>query len=385
MKFVDEVSIQVRGGHGGPGCTSFLREKYREFGGPDGGDGGRGGDVMISAHPAVLTLGHLLQTHVYAAANGAPGKGLRKSGHGGKDRELRVPVGTQIIQAEDQSVVADLDRPGKRVRVAAGGAGGLGNQHFATSVNQAPSYSQPGLPGEHREIILRLKLLADVGLVGLPNAGKSTLLSRVSRSNPRIADYAFTTLTPNLGVVTDESGERRLLMADIPGIIEGASRGSGLGLALLRHIERVNLIVYVLDANNLRAPEELQLLQSELVSYSPELLKRPALVLINKVDLVDYDPQLETEIAAGVKEPELWKEAPRIPNVLFLSAREDRGTVEFITALFECLPRQTFGELMLLEDERDGTSDLSNTDVAELPAGLEIVRGDDATDRESAK
>lgn len=351
MKFVDEIEIRVRGGHGGAGCVSFYREKFRPDGGPDGGDGGRGGDVILKAHSSLQTLGNLMKAKLYAASNGEPGRGRNKSGSAGEALTLYVPIGTEILDAQSRERLADLHRPEDEFIVARGGKGGLGNQHFATSVNQTPTYAQPGLPGDEINLLLRLKLLADAGLVGLPNAGKSTLLSAVSRNHPKIADYAFTTLTPNIGVVQNQS-YRRLLLADIPGIIEGASKGQGLGLSFLRHIERVRLIVYVIDSANLEAPNEIKLLQSELREYAPELVQRPALVVMNKTDLMDYDQDFADEVAASLREPALWQESTGVPDVLYLSAAEGKGTDAFIEKLFDYFPEPTLAEESLPQPEK---------------------------------
>ncbi len=346
MKFIDEIEIRVRAGHGGAGSVHFLREAGKQFGGPDGGDGGRGGDVYIEAHPSLQQLGSFMKQSLYAAENGEPGSANRCSGANGADITLRVPLGTIILDADTDEVLGDLTRPDAKIRVVEGGMGGLGNQHFATSINQAPRHAQPGIAGGERRIILSLKLLADAGLIGLPNAGKSTLLGAVSGSHARIADYAFTTLSPNLGVVEDESKHRRLLLADIPGIIEGASRGAGLGLSFLRHIERVRVMVYVLDITSIEPAAELKMLQAELTTYSPELVRRPALVVFNKADLIEYDSDFFQEIAKAVRDPALWHEGV-VPEVLLLSAVQGRGREEFIASLFQFVPEPSLAEQML--------------------------------------
>lgn len=344
MKFVDEIEIRIRAGHGGAGAVSFLREKYRAQGGPDGGDGGRGGDFIIRSSPSLQNLNHVLQTRNYRAENGEPGRGNNQSGAGGSDAELRVPVGTEILDAETGELIADLYRSDQTFVIAKGGKGGLGNQHFATSSNQAPTYAQPGLPGDERRVILRLKLLADAGLVGLPNAGKSTLLAAVTRKLPKIADYAFTTLTPNIGVAENESF-RRLLLADIPGIIEGAHMGHGLGLAFLRHIERVRLIIYVIDVASLDPAGEISLLKNELRSYSEELIERPALIALNKLDLANYEDEFVREVGERLRAPELWPEKGGVaPEVLPISAAEKRGTRELVEKLFTFFDGPTLGE-----------------------------------------
>ncbi len=347
MKFVDEVEIMVRGGKGGPGVVHFLREKYREFGGPDGGDGGRGGDVYLYANSGMQTLGHLIRRPILAAQNGAPGAAQKCSGLTGEDLTIHVPLGTQVEDADTGEIIGDLDRAEKKLLVAKGGKGGLGNQHFANSVNQAPEYAQPGLPGDEKRLRLNLKLIADVGLVGLPNAGKSTLIAAVSRSHPKIADYAFTTLIPNLGMVYGPE-YRRLLLADIPGIIEGASKGAGLGLSFLRHIERVRAIVYVMDISSLDPVGELEMLRSELASYSQDLLERKTLIVLNKMDVIDYDPAFAADAIRRLSDPALWQAPARgVPEILTISAKENTGTDVLVTKLFEIFPEPTFAELML--------------------------------------
>ncbi len=346
MKFVDEIEIRVRGGHGGPGCVSFLHEKYREHGGPDGGDGGNGGNVHLEAHPSTLTLGHLLTSHIYAAERGEEGKSKNRSGKTGTDLLVRVPPGTVVRIADSDETLGDLFHPGDRLLVAKGGKGGMGNQHFATSVQQTPDFAQGGLPGEELRLLLELKLLADVGLIGLPNAGKSTLLGQLSNSHPKIGDYPFTTLVPNLAIL--EKGYRRLLVADIPGIIEGASRGAGLGLSFLRHIERVKLIVYVVDATSMDPVSDLKILQSELHSYSPELLNRPALIVLNKMDQANYDTDYQTEIASMLQKEDLWGELnKKKPLFSGISALEGKGIGSLVTHLFNFFPDRTIAEEML--------------------------------------
>jgi len=288
--FVDQVEIQVIAGRGGDGSVAFRREKYEPMGGPCGGDGGRGGDVRMVADPNLSTLLDFRYARVYRAQNGAPGEGGMRSGKDGEDILLRAPVGTIICERESGEVIGDLDQPGKEIRVARGGRGGKGNVHFKSSVNQAPREFTPGKEGEAYFVGLELKLLADVGLVGLPNAGKSTLLSRLSAARPKIADYPFTTLSPNLGIVS--LGEyRSFTLADIPGIIEGAAEGKGLGLQFLRHIERSGVLVFLIDATDADLKGTLKLLKDELVQYDPALLSRPSLVAITKADLLDESAQ----------------------------------------------------------------------------------------------
>ncbi|HON38548.1 MAG: GTPase ObgE [Desulfomonilia bacterium] len=286
MDFIDESKIYVQAGNGGNGCCSFRREKYVPKGGPDGGDGGKGGDVIIRASTGVHTLLDQRYHPHYKAERGQHGKGKNCTGRSGSDLVITVPVGTVVKNAETGEIVGDLVEEGQTLVIARGGAGGRGNARFATPTVQAPRYCEPGKPGEEGEFILELKLLADVGLVGFPNAGKSTLISRVSSARPKIADYPFTTLVPNLGVVRWK--DRDFVMADIPGIIEGAHQGVGLGLRFLRHIERTRVILYIIDLSpdTGRDPkEEFTILRRELEAYSPELIEREQLVVLNKSDL----------------------------------------------------------------------------------------------------
>ena len=288
--FVDKVTITVRAGDGGNGAVAFHREKYVASGGPDGGDGGRGGDIIVKADPSLSTLLDFRYKRKFIAGNGMPGQGKRCSGKDGEDVILRVPVGTVIRDRESGAVMQDMSAADTFV-LAKGGRGGWGNKHFATPTRQTPRFAKPGLPGEQREVVLELKLLADVGLVGFPNVGKSTLLSVVSRAHPKIPNYPFTTLFPNLGVVYAGPGVS-FVMADIPGIIEGASEGAGLGHDFLRHIDRCRLLIHVVDASGSegRDPvEDFEAINAELKEYSPELAERPQLVAANKCDLLGDD------------------------------------------------------------------------------------------------
>ena len=286
--FIDRAEIYVKAGHGGPGCVSFRREKYIPKGGPDGGDGGRGGDVYLVADESTTTLLDLTGKHHWAAEDGRYGSGRNRSGRGGDDVRIRVPPGTLIHDRDSGLLLKDLDQPGSEVCICKGGLGGMGNSHFATSRKQAPRYAQPGLPGEERWLRLELKLIADVGLVGLPNAGKSTLLSRLSAARPKIADYPFTTLEPQLGIV-EIPGYRRFVMADIPGLIEGAHAGSGLGDDFLRHIERTRVIVHLIDVHPMPGQpspaEAYRLIRNELALHSSELAEKQELIVANKIDL----------------------------------------------------------------------------------------------------
>ncbi|MBQ6540840.1 MAG: GTPase ObgE [Oscillospiraceae bacterium] len=290
--FVDKVNITVRAGNGGNGVVSFHREKYVTNGGPDGGDGGRGGSIILRADPNMSTLMDFRYKRKYVAQNGSDGSGKRCSGRDGEDLVIRVPVGTLVRDTATGGIIKDLCDSEPFV-VAKGGLGGWGNQHFATPTRQAPRFAKSGLNGEYREITLELKLLADVGLVGFPNVGKSTLLSVVSKAHPKIANYHFTTLYPKLGVVYAAEGSS-FVMADIPGIIEGASEGAGLGHDFLRHVDRCRLLIHVVDVSGSEGRDpiaDFEAINAELESYSPELAKRPQIVAANKCDMV-YDPEL---------------------------------------------------------------------------------------------
>ena len=290
--FVDTAKITVRSGNGGNGVVSFHREKYVAAGGPDGGDGGRGGNIVVEVNDHMSTLMDFRYKRKYVAGNGGDGSGKRCTGRDGEDLVLKVPRGTIIRDAETREIIRDMsdDRP---FILCKGGRGGWGNKHFATPTRQVPRFAKAGLPGESRDVVLELKLLADVGLVGFPNVGKSTLLSVVSRAQPKIANYHFTTLFPNLGVVYVEDGVS-FVMADIPGIIEGAAEGAGLGHDFLRHIDRCRLLVHVVDVSGSEGRDpvaDFEAINEELAQYSPELAGRKMLVVANKVDIME-DPAL---------------------------------------------------------------------------------------------
>jgi len=304
VKFVDQVSIQVKAGDGGNGAVAFRREKFVERGGPSGGDGGNGGSVVFEADTGLTTLLDYRYQQHHRARNGQHGMGSDMNGGSADDLVLRVPVGTLIRDQDSGELLADLAEPGARAVIVRGGRGGLGNMNFATSTRQTPRFAQDGKPGEERRLVLELKLLADVGLLGFPNAGKSTLISRVSRARPKIADYPFTTLVPNLGVVPYKDGTS-FVMADIPGIIEGAAEGAGLGHQFLRHVERCRVLVHLVDLSapgGDRAPlRDLDVLDHELARYSPELARKPQIVAANKIDLPDARerlPGFEAALAA---------------------------------------------------------------------------------------
>ena len=328
MRFVDETAIKVRGGDGVKGCVSFRREKFVPFGGPDGGDGGDGGDVVVVATTRASTLMDLHYTRHYVGGRGEHGMGSGKHGSRGKMREIFVPVGTVIYDRATGAVLGDMVEDEQRFIVAKGGMGGRGNARFATATRQAPEFAQPGTEGEEREIRLELKMLADVGLVGFPNAGKSTLIRKMSRSKARVADYPFTTLVPNLGMVP-YGDYNSFVIADVPGLIEGAADGAGLGHQFLRHIERTRVLVHLLDAAGDPAPPDAyDILNGELGKYEPELLERPRLVCLNKTDLVDKE---WLDMCRG----EL--EARGVVNVLDLSALKGEGLKTLLAEIIRIL------------------------------------------------
>jgi GTP-binding protein len=293
--FIDRVKIRIRGGHGGNGVTAFRREKFVPRGGPSGGDGGRGGDVWLVADSSLNTLLHLRYNPEHIAERGRHGEGSNRSGREGEDTFVRVPVGTQVLDAGTGEFLIDLAEDGQRWLAAKGGRGGFGNAHFASSTNRAPRYHQEGSPGEECEFQLELKLLADVGLVGFPNAGKSTLISTVSAAKPKVADYPFTTLEPHLGVV-DLGDFKTFVIADIPGLIEGAHTGAGLGDRFLRHVERTRLLLHLVDvaSQSGRDPvSDYEVINRELAAYDPQLAERPQIVVATKLDALDEPERLE--------------------------------------------------------------------------------------------
>ena len=316
--FVDYVTIVVKSGRGGDGIVSFRREKFIAKGGPDGGDGGRGGNVVAVADENMHTLLDFRYQRHYKAEVGLPGGGSLKSGRGGKDVSIRVPVGTVIKNFATDEVLADLDEHGREVIIATGGKGGLGNDHFKSSTNQTPRKATPGGPAVELKLALELKLLADVGLVGYPNAGKSTLLSRVTAAKPKIADYPFTTLVPNLGIVKLQDF-RTLVMADIPGIIEGASEGKGLGHQFLRHIQRSAVLLFIIDGFTSDIDETYDQLISELEKYDPELVHRKMVRVVNKTDIISAND------LDNLKEQH--------PEYLFISAVTGEGVDDLLNHL----------------------------------------------------
>jgi GTP-binding protein len=326
--FIDEARIVVRSGRGGNGCVSFRREKFAPHGGPDGGDGGRGGHVFIQAKAGLNTLLDISQRGSYAAPHGGHGEGGKRHGRNGRDVVIRVPPGTVVRDAERGHVLRDLVRPNDQVLVARGGAGGRGNKAFATATNQAPTFAEEAQPGEERTIRLELKLIADVGILGMPNAGKSTLLSRLSRARPKIADYPFTTTEPYLGIVATGSF-RRFVLADLPGLIAGAHRGTGLGDRFLRHIERTRLLLHLVDVSALagmaRPAEAYRIVRGELRQYSETLAAKPELVVATKADLGGWEAGLaELRQACG-------------KDVLLISAVTGLGLRELVSMVVDSL------------------------------------------------
>lgn len=291
MKFLDLAKIYIRSGGGGSGCVSFRREKFVEFGGPNGGDGGNGGSVWAEAVDNLNTLIDFRYQQHYFAKSGQAGMGSQRTGKTGDDIVLKVPTGTEILDEDQETLIADLTEPGQRVLLAKGGNGGWGNVHFKTATNQAPRKANPGQEGVERTLWLRLKLIADAGLLGLPNAGKSTFLAATSNARPKIADYPFTTLVPNLGVVGVDN--REFVIADIPGLIEGASEGKGLGDLFLGHVERCAVLLHLVDGTSENVAEDCETILHELEAYSPELATKPRITALNKVDALDDETRAE--------------------------------------------------------------------------------------------
>lgn len=324
MKFVDEAIITVRSGDGGRGCTSFRRERYIERGGPDGGDGGHGGHVLIKVDPSKRTLYDYRRQKLLKAKNGAPGMGKQKHGSNGSHCILALPPGTIISNIDTNEIIVDLTDTDEDYILAQGGMGGRGNKRFTSSTNRAPKFSQPGMPGVEMKLKLELKLLADVGLVGIPNAGKSTLISSISAARPKIADYPFTTLTPILGMVEPPFGEP-FAVADIPGLIEGAHEGTGLGIKFLKHIERTGILVHLIDAFNIDIDDPLvafNLINNELSKYSQTLAEKTQIVVLNKIDLPGTQEKVEA-----------FKDALNNIQVLTISAVTGKGIKELVKLL----------------------------------------------------
>jgi GTP-binding protein len=329
MKFLDQCKIYVSSGNGGAGCVSFRREKFIEHGGPDGGNGGRGGDVWVEAVANLNTLIDYRYQQHFRAQNGIPGMGKMRSGPSGYDVTLKVPVGTQIMDEENEEVLFDLTEPGQRILLLRGGDGGFGNAHFKSSTNRAPRNSTPGWPGQEAWIWLRLKLIADAGLVGLPNAGKSTFLAACSAARPKIADYPFTTLKPQLGVVAVDDQE--FVLADIPGLIEGASEGAGLGHRFLGHVERCRVILHLIDGTQDDVTEAYDIIRGELADYGGGLDEKTEILALNKIDAL-----LEEEI---LEKRQALAEAADLPleRVYAISAATATGTADMCRRLFSII------------------------------------------------
>ena len=308
MKFIDEAFITVQSGDGGSGCVSFRREKYVPRGGPDGGDGGKGGDVTLVASAERRTLYPFRFKHDFAAERGGGGQGRKKSGRNGADLVIEVPAGTIVRDADSGEIIKDFSRPGESFLAARGGRGGKGNTHFKSSTHRTPRFSQPGEPGEFKQFKLELKLLADVGIVGLPNAGKSTLISVISSAKPKIADYPFTTLVPNLGVV--KAGDREpFVVADIPGLIAGAHAGTGLGIRFLRHVERTRILLHLIDASAIDPEMPLaafDTINAEIALYSRSLARKPQIIALNKLDITGAEERARAFRAALKKRQKVY-------------------------------------------------------------------------------
>jgi GTP-binding protein len=333
MKFLDQAKIYIASGAGGAGCVSFRREKFIEFGGPDGGDGGKGGDVWVEGVANLNTLIDYRYRQHFKAQAGQAGMGRNRAGANGEDMVIPVPPGTEVLAEDQETLLAEVMKPGERVRLAKGGNGGFGNAHFKSSTNRAPRHANPGQPAEELTIWLRLKLIADAGLVGLPNAGKSTFLATVSAAKPKIADYPFTTLHPNLGVV--RVGEVDFVLADIPGLIEGAHEGAGLGTRFLGHVERCRVLLHLVDATADDIAGAYRTVRAELKAYGASLAKKKEIVALSKCDALD-------EAAIAAKANELKAAARKKP--LILSAVSGRGVREALAALARAIDNSRSAE-----------------------------------------
>jgi len=355
MRFIDEAKIKIAAGHGGPGCVSFRREKYVPRGGPDGGDGGDGGDVLFVASSQLGTLQDFRFKRVYQAQAGAHGQGANKAGKDGKDITIKIPVGTVVKDAESQEVLIDFTENNQEWVACKGGRGGKGNAHFVTSTFQAPKFAQDGEEGENKDLILELRLLADVALIGFPNVGKSTLISRISAAKPKIADYPFTTLTPNLGVAAmpsgdDYKGKRSFVVADIPGLIEGAHKGTGLGHKFLKHIERTKVLVHLLDGTAiLEDPKAViknyEALRKELGLFNKELLGKKEIVAISKSDILDLMSaevrKLKVDLRKKIAKARKAKTVTEEP--FFISAVSGSGLRELLEAVYKVVNEDRLG------------------------------------------
>ncbi len=368
--FTDYVKIIAKAGNGGNGAISFRREKYVAAGGPDGGDGGKGGDIYFEVDPDSNTLIDFRYNKKYKAENGKNGEGAHKYGKSGADLYIKVPIGTIVKDASNNRIIADLSRPGQKELILAGGRGGKGNSHFATSTRQAPRFAQDGEKGEEKELILELKLLADVGLIGFPNVGKSTFLSMTTSATPKIADYHFTTLEPNLGVVKTEFGDS-FVIADIPGIIEGASEGTGLGLQFLRHIERTRLLLHVIDVSGSegRNPvQDFKTINAELKKYSEKLSKRKQIVVANKIDAMQ-DEKLYQELEKVAKENKM--------EIFKISAATGEGISKLLSHVSEVLKTLPKEDLIETENEKVYTlEEKDNEYTIEKEDGKFVIKGE---------
>lgn len=367
--FVDRVKIHVKGGNGGNGMVSFFRAKYITHGGPDGGDGGRGGDVIFVGDESMGTLMDFRYKRMFKAGNGQDGGKRNCFGKDGESVVIKVPVGTVIREAESGKIMADITKHGEEKILIHGGKGGKGNQHFATPTRQAPRYAEPGRVAKEYDVILELKLIADVGLIGFPNVGKSTLLSMVTNANPKIANYHFTTLAPNLGVVEGRYGAS-FVLADIPGLVEGASEGVGLGHAFLRHVERTKVFIHVVDAAGVEGDdpvENVRKINQELEAYNPELMKRPQVIAANKTDIPGSEENVERLKEAYEKEGF---------EVFPISAATNKGLDELLTKVAEIL--KNYPEDIVFEEEYEEYDEVAVDQepfTIEVEDGVYVVRG----------
>ncbi len=367
--FTDYVKIYAKAGNGGNGAISFRREKYVAAGGPDGGDGGRGGNVYFEVDPDSNTLIDFRYRKKFKAESGKNGEGGHRFGKSGEDLYIKVPIGTIVRDANTKEILADLSEPGQKALILKGGRGGKGNAHFATSTRQAPRFAQDGENGEERELILELKLLADVGLIGFPNVGKSTFLSMTTSATPKIADYHFTTLQPNLGVVKTDYGDS-FVIADIPGIIEGASEGTGLGLQFLRHIERTRLLLHVIDVSGSegRNPvEDFYTINNELKNYSEKLSKRKQIIVANKIDIMQ-DESLYKELEKVAKENNM--------EIFKISAATNTGVSELIKHVAEVLKTLPKENLVEIKDRKVYTLKDDDEYTIEKEDGMFVIKGE---------
>ena len=367
--FTDYVKITAKAGNGGNGAISFRREKYVAAGGPDGGDGGKGGDIYFEVDPDSNTLIDFRYKKKFKAENGKNGEGAHKYGKSGEDLYIKVPIGTIVRDAETNKVLADLSNPGQKALILSGGRGGKGNSHFATSTRQAPRFAQDGEKGKEKELILELKLLADVGLIGFPNVGKSTFLSMTTSATPKIADYHFTTLEPNLGVVKTDYGDS-FVIADIPGIIEGASEGTGLGIQFLRHIERTRLLLHVIDVSGSEGRDPVQdfyTINEELKKYSEKLSKREHVIVANKIDVMQ-DEELYKNLEKVAKENNM--------DIFKISAATGEGISElmkYVSATLKTLPKE---DLIEITDKKVYTLKDEDEDTIQKVDGKFVIKGE---------